>query len=164
MKQITCFSDKRNLDKVFIGENVTIYDFVNLYGCTIKDNCKIGPFVEIQKGVIIGENCKIESHSFICEGVTVEDNVFIGHGVNFTNVMYPRAINADGKLQEPSDWILSKTVVKSGASIGTGATILCGITIGENSLIGAGAVVTKDVPANTIVAGNPAHIICTTII
>jgi len=159
MKIVTSFSGKKNIDNVTMGENVIIYDFVNLYGCTIGDNCKIGTFVEIQRGVEVGANCKIESHTFICEGVSLRDNVFIGHGVNFTNVMYPRATTQEGKLQTVEDWKVERTVIEKGASVGTGATILCGVTIGANSIVGAGAVVTKDVQANTIVAGNPARII-----
>lgn len=136
-----------------------IYDFVNLYECSIGDNTKIGAFVEIQRGAEIGRNCKIESHSFICTGVHIEDEVFIGHGVCFTNVLYPRAVNVDGELRTEEDFQVLRTNIKKGASIGTGAIILCGVTIGENSLVGAGAVVTKDVPANTIVIGNPARIV-----
>lgn len=147
---------KQSLNNVTLGENVKIFDFVNAYGCTLGDNTKIGAFVEIQKGVTVGKNCKISSHTFICEGVHIEDNCFIGHGVMFTNDMFPRATNPDGSPQMESNWKVIETFVKKGASIGSNATILCGITIGENSLIGAGSVVTKDVPANTIVAGNPA--------
>jgi acetyltransferase-like isoleucine patch superfamily enzyme len=142
---------------VLLGKNVKIARFVNLYGCRIGDNTKIGTFVEIQKGASIGRNCKIQSHSFICEGVEIEDNCFVGHGVMFTNDKYPRSVNPDGSMQTDADWQCLKTVVKQGASIGTGATLLCGITIGENALIGAGAVVTKDVAAGTIVIGNPAR-------
>ena len=143
---------------VKLGENVQVYDFVNLYGCDIGDNTKIGTFVEIQKGAKIGSNCKISTHSFICEGVTIEDDVFIGHNVVFINDPYPRATNERGKLQTESDWTIQSTVVKRGASIGSGSVILCNVTIGENALVGAGSVVTKDVPPNTIVAGNPARI------
>jgi acetyltransferase-like isoleucine patch superfamily enzyme len=132
---------------------------VNLYGCEIDDYTKIGNFVEIQKGAKIGKNCKISSHTFICEGVTIEDRVFIGHGVAFINDKYPRAANPDGSLQTEEDWICVPTLVKEGASIGSGSTILCGITIGRNAIVGAGAVVTKDVPENTVVAGVPARII-----
>ncbi len=142
---------------VTLGHNVRIFDFVNLYGCTIGDNTKIGAFVEIQKGATIGKNVKISTHTFICEGVTIEDNVFVGHNVSFINDKYPRATAADGSLQTEADWKVVATVVKRGASIGTGSTILCGVTIGENAIIGAGSVVTKDVPANTVVAGNPAR-------
>lgn len=144
---------------VKLGKNVKIYDFVNLYGCQIGDNTKIGSFVEIQKGVKIGKNCKIQSHTFICEGVTIEDNVFISHNVSFINDKYPRATTPEGKLQTEKDWKVVPTLVKKGASIGTSATIMCGVTIGENALVGAGSLVLKDVPANTIVAGNPAKIL-----
>jgi acetyltransferase-like isoleucine patch superfamily enzyme len=144
---------------VKLGKNVKIYDFVNLYGCEIGDNTKIGTFVEIQKGAKIGCNCKISSHTFICEGVTIEDNVFIGHNVTFINDLYPRAVNEDGTMQNDDDWKCVSTRVKRGASIGSSSTILCGITVGENAMIGAGSVVTKDVSPNTIVAGNPAHLI-----
>ena len=143
---------------VVLGKDVKIYDFVNLYGCRIGDNSKIGTFVEIQKGAVVGKNCKISSHTFICEGVTIEDNVFVGHNVTFINDLYPRAIAEDGSLQTEQDWACIPTKIEKGASIGSSATILCGITIGKNAIIGAGSVVTKDVPANTIVAGNPAII------
>ncbi len=143
-------------DDVKLGRDVVIRDFVNLYGCEIGDNVKIGAFVEVQKNAFIGNNCKISSHSFICEGVTIEDDVFVGHGVAFINDIYPRA-TAGGQLQTEADWKVEKTLVKRGASIGSGATILAKVTIGENAIIGAGAVVTRDVPANTIVAGNPAR-------
>jgi acetyltransferase-like isoleucine patch superfamily enzyme len=142
---------------VKLGKNVRLHDFVNLYGCEIGDNVKIGTFVEIQKGVKIGNRCKISSHTFICEGVTLEDEVFIGHNVTFTNDRYPRATNGDGQLKSEADWECIRTFVKRGASIGSGATLLCGITIGENAMIGAGSVVTKDVPAGAIIAGNPAR-------
>jgi acetyltransferase-like isoleucine patch superfamily enzyme len=142
---------------VKLGANVKISKFVNLYGCTVGDNTKIGACVEIQKNASIGSNCKIQSHSFICEGVVIEDCVFIGHGVMFTNDKYPRSATAGGALQTEQDWTVVPTYVKKGASIGSNATILCGITIGENAIVGAGSVVTKDVPANTIVAGNPAR-------
>jgi UDP-2-acetamido-3-amino-2,3-dideoxy-glucuronate N-acetyltransferase len=144
---------------VKLGKDVAVYNFVNLYGCEIGDATKIGSFVEIQKGATIGRNCKISSHTFICEGVTVEDEVFIGHGVNFINDKYPRATRADGQLQTEADWAVERTVVRRGASIGTGATILGGIEIGERAIVGAGSVITRDVPANAIVAGNPARII-----
>jgi UDP-2-acetamido-3-amino-2,3-dideoxy-glucuronate N-acetyltransferase len=143
---------------VKLGRNVRIYGFTNLYGCEIGDDTKIGTFVEVQKGARIGRRCKISSHSFICEGVTLEDEVFVGHGVMFTNDLYPKATNADGTLQDDADWKCVPTVVKQGASIGSGATLLCGITIGEGALVGAGAVVTKDVPAGAVVAGNPARL------
>ena len=159
MENITVTNEKQNLNNISVGKNVAIFSFVNAYGCTIDDGSKIGAFVEIQKGVVIGKNCKISSHSFLCEGVHIEDNVFIGHGVMFTNDLFPRATNSDGGLQTAADWKVIETHVKKGASIGSNATILCGITIGENALIGAGSVVTKDVSANTIVAGNPARAI-----
>ena len=161
MEAITINNDKQNLNNVTIGKDVSIFSFVNAYECSIDDGSKIGTFVEIQKGVVIGKNCKISSHSFLCEGVHIEDNVFIGHGVMFTNDLFPRATNSDGKLQTKADWKVIETYVKKGASIGSNATILCGVTIGENALIGAGAVVTRDVLANTIVAGNPARVIKT---
>jgi len=144
---------------VKLGRNVRIYGFTNLYGCEIGDEVKIGTFVEIQKGSKIGSRCKISSHTFICEGVTLEDEVFVGHGVTFTNDLYPKATNAEGGLQTESDWKCVRTLVKRGATIGSGATLLCGITVGERALIGAGSVVTKDVPAGSIVAGNPARIL-----
>jgi acetyltransferase-like isoleucine patch superfamily enzyme len=140
---------------VKLGNNVKLSKFINLYGCTIGDNVKIGAFVEIQKNAFVGNNCKISSHTFICEGVTIEDNVFVGHSVAFINDLYPRA-TTDGQLQTEADWRVEKTLVKKGASIGSGATILAKVTIGENAIVGAGSVVTKDVPPNTIVAGNPA--------
>jgi len=143
---------------VKLGENVKIYAFANLYGCEIGDDTKIGAFVEIQKGVRIGKQVKISSHTFICEGVTIEDEVFIGHGVTFINDKYPRATTVSGKLQSEKDWDCIPTLVKKGASIGSNATILCGLTIGENALVGAGSVVTRDVPGGVIVAGNPARI------
>lgn len=143
---------------VKLGQGVVIYHFVNLYGCEIGDNTKIGSFVEIQKGVFVGRNCKVSSHTFICEGVTIEDDVFIGHGVIFINDKYPRATNPDGALQSEADWQVVPTVVKRGASIGSGTTILCGVTVGEDATVGAGAVVTRDVPARATVAGNPARL------
>jgi acetyltransferase-like isoleucine patch superfamily enzyme len=149
----------KNIENVKLGKNVKIYDFVNLYGCAIDDNSKIGAFVEIQKNVEIGKNVKVSTHTFICEGVTIEDDVFIGHNVSFINDKYPRSTTPTGSLQREGDWKVVSTRVKRGASIGTSATILCGVTIGENSIVGAGSVVTKDVPANTVVAGNPAKII-----
>lgn len=144
---------------VKLGEGVKIYSFVNLYGCEINDNSKIGTFVEIQKGAKIGKNCKISSHTFICEGVTIEDNVFIGHGVVFINDKKPRAVNEKGEPQTENDWKLLSVLVQRGASIGSGAIIMGGVSIGENAIIGAGAVVTHDVPAGSVVAGVPARII-----
>ncbi len=144
---------------VKLGKNVKIFSFVNLYGCEIGDNTKIGAFVEIQKNAFIGRNCKISSHTFICEGVHIEDDVFVGHGVTFINDLYPRATTQAGQMQTEKDWHVVPTLVKRGASIGSGATILAGITIGENALVGAGALVTRDVPSSTIVAGNPARIV-----
>ena len=150
---------KKIAPDVKLGKDVKVYDFVNLYGCEIGDNTKIGTFVEIQKGSRIGKNCKVSSHTFICEGVTIEDNVFVGHNVTFINDLYPRATTANGELQTDDDWNCIPTLVKKGASIGSSATLLSGITIGENAVIGAGSVVTKDVPPSTIVAGNPARVI-----
>jgi acetyltransferase-like isoleucine patch superfamily enzyme len=141
---------------VKLGRDVKLSKFINLYGCEIGDETKIGAFVEIQKNASVGRRCKISSHTFICEGVNIEDHVFIGHGVMFINDSYPRATAADGNLQTEADWKVERTTIKQGASIGSGATILCNITIGENAIVGAGSVVTKDVPANSIVAGNPA--------
>jgi len=141
---------------VKLGRDVKLSKFINLYGCEIGDEAKIGAFVEIQKNASVGKRCKISSHTFICEGVTIEDNVFVGHGVMFINDSYPRATVADGGLQTEADWKVEKTVIKKGASIGSGATILANVCVGENAIVGAGAVVTKDVPPNTIVAGNPA--------
>jgi len=144
---------------VKLGINVKIFQFTNLYGCTIGDNSKIGAFVEIQKNASIGKNCKISSHSFICEGVNIEDNVFVGHGVKFINDKYPRATTGDGSLQTEADWKVENTLVKKGASLGTGTVVLSNVTIGENSIIGAGSVVTRDIPDNVIAAGNPARVI-----
>ena len=144
---------------VKLGKNVKYYEYVNLYGCEIGDDTKIGNFVEIQKGAKVGKRCKISSHSFICEGVCIEDNVFIGHNVTFINDLFPKSVNDDNTMQTDDDWVCIPTFVKKGASIGSSATILCGVTIGENALVGAGSVVTKDVAPNTIVAGNPARII-----
>ena len=143
---------------VKLGKGVKLSKFINLYGCEIGDDTKIGAFVEIQKNASVGRQCKISSHTFVCEGVTIEDNVFIGHGVMFINDIYPRAI-ANGQLQTEADWRVERTVIKNGASIGTGATILANVTIGENAIVGAGSVVTKNVPANCIVAGNPAKVL-----
>jgi acetyltransferase-like isoleucine patch superfamily enzyme len=146
---------------VKLGKNVRIYDFTNLYGCEIGDDVKVGTFVEIQKGSKIGNRCKVSSHTFICEGVVLEDDVFIGHNVTFINDRFPRATNGTGQLQTEVDWKCEATLVKRGASIGSGATLMCGITIGENALIGAGSVVTKDVPPGAVVAGNPARLVKT---
>jgi acetyltransferase-like isoleucine patch superfamily enzyme len=143
---------------VKLGENVRIFDFVNLYGCTIGDNSKVGAFVEIQKNAVIGKNCKISSHTFICEGVTIEDDVFVGHNVSFINDMYPRA-TAAGRLQTESDWQVVPTFVRAGASIGTSTTILAGVTIGRNSIIGAGSVVTKNIPDHVVAFGNPCRVV-----
>jgi len=143
---------------VKLGENVKLSKYINLYGCIIGDNTKIGSFVEIQKGVTVGKNCKVQSHTFICEGVTIEDEAFIGHGVMFINDKVPRSTTG-GALQTEVDWRVIPTVVKKGASLGTGSTVMCGITIGENAVVGAGSMVLKDVPANTVVVGNPAKVI-----
>jgi len=151
--------EKKNINNVKLGKDVKIFDFVNLYGCSIDDNTKVGTFVEIQKNAYIGKNCKISSHTFICEGVHIEDNVFIGHNVTFINDKYPRATNEDGSMQSEADWHVVETFVKKGASVGSSSTVMCGVTIGENAIIGAGSVVTKDVPANAVVAGVPAKII-----
>jgi len=144
---------------VKLGKNVKYYEYVNLYGCEIGDDTKIGNFVEIQKGAKIGRRCKISSHSFICEGVNIEDNVFVGHNVTFINDLFPKSVNDDGTMITDGEWKCIQTFVKKGASIGSSATILCGITIGENALVGAGSVVIRDVPPNTVVAGNPARVI-----
>jgi acetyltransferase-like isoleucine patch superfamily enzyme len=151
--------DKKNINNVTLGNNVKIFDFVNLYGCTIGDDTKIGTFVEIQKNATIGKNCKISSHTFICEGVHIEDNVFVGHNVTFINDKVPRSVNEDGSMQSEKDWQVIETYIKKGASIGSSVTIMCGVTIGERAIVGAGAVVTKDVPPNSIVAGVPAKLI-----
>ena len=142
---------------VKLGRDVRLSKFINLYGCEVGDETKIGAFVEVQKNAIIGRRCKISSHTFICEGVTIEDNVFIGHGVAFINDSYPRATTPQGELQSERDWRVERTLIKKGASIGSGSTILANVTVGENAIVGAGSVVTKDVPANAIVAGNPAR-------
>ncbi len=150
---------KKVASTVKLGKDVFLSDYINLYGCSIGDNTKVGPFVEIQKNAYIGANCKIQSHTFICEGVSIDDNVFIGHGVMFTNDIYPRSTKQNGEMQNEEDWEVVQTLVKKGASIGSNATLLCGIEIGLNSIIGAGSVVTKNIPDNVIVAGNPAKII-----
>lgn len=150
---------QRIAPNVKLGQRVKIFAFTNLYGCELGDDVKVGAFVEIQKGVKIGHRCKISSHSFLCEGVTIEDEVFVGHNVTFINDRFPRAANEDGSLQTEADWECIPTLVKRGASIGSGSTILCGITIGEGATVGAGSVVTKDVPAGTVVAGNPARVL-----
>ena len=147
----------RLIDAVDFGADVVVQAFANLYGCRIGDGSRIGPFVEIQKGAVVGARCKISSHSFVCEGVELGDGVFVGHGVVFTNDRYPRAVTGDGELQGDGDWTLERTVVERGASIGSGAIVLCGLTIGEDAIVGAGAVVTRDVPAGAIVAGSPAR-------
>ena len=144
---------------VKLGKNVRLSKFINMYGCTVGDDTKIGAFVEIQKNASIGNNCKISSHTFICEGVTIEDAVFIGHSVTFINDSYPRATTGDGQLQTEADWKVEKTLIKKGATIGSGSTVLANVTVGEGAIVGAGSVVTKDVPANAIVAGNPAKIL-----
>ncbi len=159
MKSLTLNTPKQSINNVMVGENVRIFDFVNAYGCSIDDGSKIGAFVEIQKGAFIGKNCKISSHTFICEGVHIKDNVFVGHNVTFINDKFPRATNPDGSMQTDADWKLEETIVEEGASIGSSVTILCGITIGKNAIVGAGSVVTKNVAPGTTVAGNPAGII-----
>jgi len=150
---------KKIADSVKLGANVIIQDFTNLYGCTIDDDSRIGPFVEIQKNAFVGRRCKIQSHTFICEGVTIEDDAFVGHGVMFINDKFPQSTNEAGGLQTEADWEVIPTLVKKRASIGSNATILCGVTIGEGAVVGAGSVVTRDVPAKAVVAGNPAKII-----
>jgi acetyltransferase-like isoleucine patch superfamily enzyme len=159
METITINNDKQSLNNVKVGANVKIFNFVNAYGCSIDEGSKVGAFVEIQKGSTIGKNCKISSHSFICEGVHIEDNVFIGHNVTFINDRFPRSTNEDGSIQTEADWKLEETRVKKGASLGSSVTVLCGVTIGENTIVGAGSVVLKDIPDNVIAAGNPARII-----
>jgi UDP-2-acetamido-3-amino-2,3-dideoxy-glucuronate N-acetyltransferase len=150
-------SGQRIADDVVLGRDVRIADFVNLYGCQIGDEARIGPFVEIQTNALIGRRCKVSSHSFICEGVTLEDEVFVGHGVTFVNDRYPRATTETGELQTEADWKCEPTLVRRRASIGSGSTILCGVTIGEEAIVGAGSVVTRDVAARSVVAGNPAR-------
>jgi UDP-2-acetamido-3-amino-2,3-dideoxy-glucuronate N-acetyltransferase len=158
MKILDTEDNRLCLKNVRVGENVKIYNFVNAYGCEIGDNSKVGAFVEIQKGVKIGKNCKISSHTFICEGVTIGDDVFVGHNVSFINDKYPRAVNASGELQTEADWKVIGTVVEDGASIGTSVTIMCGVRIGKNATIGAGSVVTRDIPDNATAYGNPARV------
>lgn len=153
--------DRKIAPDVKLGRGVKIYSFTNLYGCEIGDDVRIGTFVEIQKGVKVGNRCKISSHTFICEGVTLEEGVFVGHNVTFINDLFPRATNAEGALQTEADWVCERTVVKRGASIGSSATLLGGITVGEFAMVGAGSVVTKDVPAYAVVAGNPARVLRT---
>lgn len=150
---------KKISQDVKLGQNVVLNDFINLYGCEIGDGSRIGPFVEVQKNAFIGRRCKVQSHTFICEGVTIEDDAFVGHGVMFINDKYPMSINEKGELQTEADWEVVPTLVKRGAAIGSNATILCGVTIGERAVVGAGSVVTKDVPDKAVVAGNPARII-----
>jgi acetyltransferase-like isoleucine patch superfamily enzyme len=152
MNQYVCIADD-----VKLGRGVKLSKFINLYGCEVGDETKIGAFVEIQKNARVGKHCKISSHTFICEGVRIEDDVFIGHGVTFINDTYPRATTLDGSMQTEADWKVERTLIKRGASIGSGSTILCNVTVGENAIVGAGSVVTKDVPPNSIVAGNPAR-------
>jgi len=151
--------EKKNINNVRLGKDVKIFDFVNLYGCTIGDNSKVGTFVEIQKNASVGKDCKISSHTFICEGVHIGDDVFIGHNVTFINDKHPRSVNPDGSMQTKEDWKVVETFVRNGASVGSSATILCGVTISEGAIVGAGAVVTKDVPPNSVVAGVPAKVI-----
>ena len=150
---------KRIAPSVVLGKDVKLGDFINLYGCKIDDGTKIGPFVEIQKNAFVGKNCKIQSHSFVCEGVTIEDEVFVGHGVMFINDRYPRSTTESGSMQNEQDWDVVPTVIKRRASIGSNATILCGVTVGEEAIVGAGSVVIRDVPPQTIVAGNPSKVI-----
>jgi len=159
MENITVNNDKQSLNNVKVGKDVKIFNFVNAYGCSIDDGSKVGAFVEIQKGATIGKNCKISSHTFICEGVHIEDNVFIGHNVTFINDRFPRATNDDGSLQTDADWKVEETRIKKGASLGSSVTVLCGVTIGERSIIGAGSVVLKDIPDGVIAAGNPARVL-----
>jgi acetyltransferase-like isoleucine patch superfamily enzyme len=159
MDIVTIDNNRLSLQQVRLGKDVKIYNFVNAYGCSIGDGSKVGSFVEIQKGATIGKNCKISSHTFICEGVHIADHVFVGHNVTFINDKFPQATNADGALQTEADWNCVETFVEQGASIGSSVTILCGLRIGKGSIVGAGSVVTRDVPAHAVVAGNPARII-----
>ncbi|OPY02800.1 MAG: dTDP-3-amino-3,6-dideoxy-alpha-D-galactopyranose 3-N-acetyltransferase [Syntrophorhabdus sp. PtaB.Bin047] len=161
MRTVTIKDERRSLTNVAMGENVRIFDFVNAYGCTIGDNTKVGAFVEIQKNAVVGRNCKISSHTFICEGVHIDDNVFVGHNVTFINDRYPSAVTGDGSMQTEDDWNVIPTHVGKEASIGSSSTIMCGVTIGEGAMIGAGSVVTKNVPAGAIAAGNPARVMRT---
>lgn len=158
MDTVTINNDKQSLQNVRLGKDVKIYNFVNAYGCSIGDGTKVGTFVEIQRGATIGKNCKISSHTFICEGVHIADDVFIGHNVTFINDKYPQATNDDGSLQTEDDWHCIETHVEEGASIGSSVTILCGVRIGKKAIVGAGSVVTRDVPNNAVVAGNPARL------
>ena len=159
MEILNVDSPRQNLKNVRVGSNVRIFDFVNAYGCSIDDGSKVGAFVEIQKGASIGKNCKISSHTFICEGVHIGDGVFVGHNVSFINDLYPRSVNPDGSMQTDADWQVVETFVEDGASIGTSVTVIGGVRIGAGALVGAGSVVTKDVPPRSIVAGNPARVI-----
>lgn len=159
MEILNIINERQSLKDVKVGKDVRIFNFVNAYGCSIDDGSKIGAFVEIQKGATIGKNCKISSHTFICEGVHIDDNVFVGHNVTFINDKYPRATNPDGSIQTDTDWKVEETFVSKGASIGSSATLMCGINIGKNAIVGAGSVVTKNVPDNAVIAGNPARII-----
>lgn len=159
MENITVNNEKQSLNNVKIGKDVKIFNFVNAYGCSIDDGSKVGAFVEIQKGATIGKNCKISSHTFICEGVHIEDNVFIGHNVTFINDRFPRATNDDGSMQTDADWKVEETRIKKGASLGSSVTVLCGVTIGERSIIGAGSVVLKNIPDGVVAAGNPARVL-----
>jgi acetyltransferase-like isoleucine patch superfamily enzyme len=159
MENITVNNEKQSLNNVKVGKDVKIFNFVNAYGCSIDDGSKVGAFVEIQKGATIGKNCKISSHTFICEGVHIEDNVFIGHNVTFINDRFPRATNDDGSMQTDADWKVEETRIKKGASLGSSVTVLCGVTIGERSIIGAGSVVLKNIPDGVVAAGNPARVL-----
>ncbi|HYD22788.1 MAG TPA: acyltransferase [Flavipsychrobacter sp.] len=159
MEVITVNNDKQSLNNVKVGKDVRIFNFVNAYGCSIDDGSKVGAFVEIQKGATIGKNCKISSHTFICEGVHIADNVFIGHNVTFINDRFPRATNEDGSIQTEADWKCEETFIDEDASLGSSVTVLCGLRVGKRAIVGAGSVVTKNVPEKAVVAGNPARII-----